>query len=329
MTRRFQKLAIATTVTTYLLILVGALVRASGAGMGCPDWPRCFDRWVPPTDLAQVPPHLAPYFNVRLAWTEYLNRLLGVTTGLLIFATLVFALVDYRHVRRVVASSAGAFVGVGLAGWLGKRVVEKNLDPSFVTVHMFVALAVVALLIDATVASFFAPARGEPERTPAEPTTARRQLAMGALAVTGVVLVQIALGTRVRATLERVAQALPALPRADWIGRVGAADSVHRSFALLVLGLTVALARYARRADPHPLLSKLATALAVGSGAQIAAGVGLAYVALPPVLQVVHVTLGSLLLGGLVALVLLAPRLPSAKAAPTADADTPEVASAA
>ena len=88
----FQRLALWTTATTYLLILVGGLVRASGAGLGCPDWPRCFGGWIPPASAADLPPGFDPaQFNATLMWTEYLNRLLGVTVGLLVLATVVSA----------------------------------------------------------------------------------------------------------------------------------------------------------------------------------------------------------------------------------------------
>src|SRR6185436_11022631 len=81
----FQRLALWTTTTTYFLILVGGLVRASGAGLGCPDWPRCFGSWIPPASAADLPPQFDPaLFNSTLMWTEYLNRLLGVTVGFLI-----------------------------------------------------------------------------------------------------------------------------------------------------------------------------------------------------------------------------------------------------
>src|SRR5919109_1152360 len=91
----FQRLALWTTATTYFLILVGGLVRASGAGLGCPDWPRCFGSWIPPLSAAELPPAFdRAQFNPVLMWTEYLNRLLGVSVGIFIFATLVVAIPD-------------------------------------------------------------------------------------------------------------------------------------------------------------------------------------------------------------------------------------------
>src|SRR5580704_1968920 len=93
----FQYLALCTTASTYFLIFAGGLVRASGAGLGCPDWPRCFGSWIPPTSTAGLPPQFDPaLFNPTLMWTEYLNRLFGVTVGFLILATTVSA---WRHHR--------------------------------------------------------------------------------------------------------------------------------------------------------------------------------------------------------------------------------------
>jgi hypothetical protein len=115
----FQRLALATTVTTYFLILVGGLVRASGAGLGCPDWPKCFGRWIPPSSAADLPPQFDPsLFNPTLMWTEYLNRLLGVTVGFLILATVVSAWRHHRHEPRILWTTLAALLLTGFQGWL-------------------------------------------------------------------------------------------------------------------------------------------------------------------------------------------------------------------
>ena len=121
-TRGFYKLCLTTLVAIYFLIAVGGIVRATGSGMGCPDWPKCFGNWVPPTSIEQLPPDykesysalrekknvkFAKYlqvigmtdtankilndqsilveadFNAVKTWIEYLNRLVGVVIGLL------------------------------------------------------------------------------------------------------------------------------------------------------------------------------------------------------------------------------------------------------
>ena len=189
----FQRLALWTTATTYFLILVGGLVRASGAGLGCPDWPRCFGGWVPPASAAELPPQFDPsQFNQTLMWTEYANRLLGVAVGFLIFATAISAWRHHRRNPRILWTTIGAFLLVGFQGWLGGRVVAHELAAWIVTVHMIVALVIVQMLLYVTVAagndrramaSAVAPADAAGAKAPAlrtsppaalAPTTARR-----------------------------------------------------------------------------------------------------------------------------------------------------------
>src|SRR5687768_8189132 len=199
----FQRLALWTTATTYFLILVGGLVRASGAGLGCPDWPRCFGSWVPPMSAADLPTGFeVSQFNPVLMWTEYLNRLLGATVGVLIFATVISAWRHHRHCARIFRPTLAAFLLVGFEGWLGGVVVQNELAAWIVTIHLVVALVIVSLLLYATVYAFFAggaahPLHGRP----------RRPLALSVLGLIILTTVQVTLGAQVR---ERVDHALDA-----------------------------------------------------------------------------------------------------------------------
>ena len=155
--RRFRSWAVGTIAAVYFLIMVGGLVRASGSGMGCPDWPKCFGRWVPPTSEAELPAdYRVTYaehgyadagFNVVKTWIEYINRLIGVVIGLLIFVTLLASWPLRTEDAAVFWWSLSAFLLVGFEGWLGSVVVASNLMPWIVTLHMVAALMVVGALL--------------------------------------------------------------------------------------------------------------------------------------------------------------------------------------
>ena len=302
----FQRLAITTTALTYLLIAVGGLVRASGAGLGCPDWPRCFGSWVPPASAADLPPGFDPsQFNPTLMWTEYLNRLLGVSVGFAILATTAAAWRAHRAQPRVFWPTLAALLLTGYEGWLGGRVVAHELAPWIVTAHMVVALVIVQLLLWATVESL----RDDAAHVrPAPPGLS----AYGWLtwAATALLLLQVALGTQVRGKVDDALAA--ATPRAEVLATVGAVDTWHRELAavvtLAVIGLWVwAWTRFAA----HGALLRAANAALAAVVVQILAGMALAGLALPPPAQVTHLTVSSLLLGALTTLALVAWRWPA------------------
>ncbi|NJL95740.1 MAG: heme A synthase, partial [Anaerolineae bacterium] len=160
---RYQKWAVATTLATFLLIVIGGLVRASDAGLGCPDWPTCFGQPYPPFTHAELLAREAHIpadfdvanFDVRLAWIEYINRLSGAVIGLLVIGTLASAIVDHRRNKRILYPTVLAFITVVINGWLGSQVVASRLQPIVISMHLLLAWVQALLLIFAAVSAFF------------------------------------------------------------------------------------------------------------------------------------------------------------------------------
>jgi cytochrome c oxidase assembly protein subunit 15 len=286
----FQRLALCTTATTYLLILVGGLVRASGAGLGCPDWPRCFGSWIPPASAADLPPQFHPsLFNPTLMWTEYLNRLLGVTVGLLILATVFSAFRHHRRDPRILWSAVAAFLLTGFQGWLGGRVVANELAPWIVTVHMIFALFIVQLLLYATVRAW--------RKAGARPSPFL-------IILTVATMLQIGLGTQVRGKIDLALDS--GVVRANALSTVGFLDHVHRDAAIIVLGGSLLVVLWLRiRFPKERILIRWAYVVAGLATLQVALGIVMAYVSLPPAAQVGHLTVASLLLGAQSVMLLL------------------------
>ncbi len=285
-----RRVATVTTVATLLLITVGALVRASGAGLGCPDWPHCYGRWVPPLSVEDLPAGAdRATFNLAKTWTEYLNRLAGVLVGGLVLWTCWRAWSVRKVARRVFPLALGITLLTGLQGWIGGLVVKYELDPRWVTAHLFLALLMLALLIElqetARLGNFPQPDR----RADMSPVLRR---ALEVLLVFGVV--QILLGALVRGGLEVVVQENPFLPRERWIDTLGLVELIHR---LLAIALALAVLSFSWRLARSPTTPvtdrRLAWSAALLIAAQYGSGVGLHRWALPPTLQVVHITLAS------------------------------------
>lgn len=302
---RFQRLAVVTTAATFFLIAVGGFVRAAGAGLGCPDWPRCFGRWIPPTDASQLPADIDPAaFNFTLAWIEYVNRLVGVTVGFLILAVGIVAWQVRQRWPGLLKPAVGTVLLVAFQGWFGGQVVAYELDPRFVTVHLLVALAIAGLLLHLSVAGYDVDERLE------RPTEAHRAAWLLAAATLVVSLGQTVLGALVRGGLELLFDAEPTRARDTALQALGPVDELHKATAVLLLLLCGALYASAHLTlVDRPALRRWAQLPVWLAVAQAGIGVGLASRGLPPALQLGHLAIGSLLVGSLILVaLLLAPR---------------------
>ena len=131
---RYQKLTLVTIVATVLLVTLGVVVRATGSGMGCPDWPTCHGALIPPTDDYK-------------AWLEWWHRTVAATIGLLILGVAFLAWRDYGDRRSILWPSLAAVVLVGFQAWLGKETVRLNNSGESVTAHLAAAMSLLGLLV--------------------------------------------------------------------------------------------------------------------------------------------------------------------------------------
>lgn len=280
----YQKTAFATVFATLFLILVGGLVRAAGAGLGCPDWPKCFGTWIPPTNVADLPDGFeASQFNVWKTWIEYVNRLVGVVIGLLIIATFLRSF-RYRKLEpSVFYSSALAFILVLVQGWLGGQVVKTGLSEWMITIHMMLALVIVNVLVYASFKS-----TSEFIKIELAETVKKKLFIVGSLLL-GLTLVQLVLGTQVREAVDIIKESQSIVPpRSEWIPQIGEIFLIHRSFSWLVLIVGAVLVFLAYQQKLSGTISKIIYLNFILILSQILAGVVLEYFDMPPAFQVVH-----------------------------------------
>lgn len=299
--KSYRRIAIITICAVYFLILVGATVRASGAGMGCPDWPTCFGSWIPPVSESQLPANYQEIyadrgyaetrFNPVKTWIEYVNRLVGVTIGLLILITAWKSLALRHYDRWITIASVAALLMVIYQGWLGSRVVASNLQPGMITVHMLMALAIVGTLL-------FALARAR-----------RGVMAAGAAAqvdpglqrwfyiVLAMTVLQIALGTQVREMVDFLNHTQGA-ERSAWVSALPWFFYVHRTFSALVLFANMWLAwRLFKDLGLGHSLTRLALGVLTVVVLAIISGATLGHLGMPALVQPTHLLSASLIFG--------------------------------
>lgn len=328
--KRFRTLSIISLVAVYILILVGGIVRSTGSGMGCPDWPRCFGQWVPPTTVAQLPKdYKAVYsqhraeknqqfsrylevlgfdqlahqiradqsileeadFNRAKTWTEYINRLVGVLVGFLIIATCIASLGSLKTDRKLFSFSLLAALMVSFQGWIGSVVVSTNLMPWMITVHMLMALLIVCVLTYLVV-------RSGRKNWADYRISFFSKTNLAVLAALLLTLVQIVMGTQVREAIDQVAASLAYEERGTWIDNTGNIFIIHRTYAWMVVLVSIYLVYILRKTvgNQHNLLfwAFLILVLVV---LEVFSGAVMHYFAIPKFAQPVHLGLATLIFG--------------------------------
>lgn len=293
--RLLLRFAWVTVVLLYMTVLAGSVVRATGSGMGCPDWPTCFGRLIPPTELSQLPPDYKERFrkpgfeiadfNPVHTWVEYLNRLIGAMSGISMLITALLAFLNRRRYPSLPWLLIASLMIFGVVSWMGRVVVDTNLAPWNITLHMLGALVLVGAAVVALV-QVSGGTRGR-SRTPIGRGI---RLLLHALLIAG--LVQIILGTRVREEIDLIANSLEDCCRDQWIGKLSLVLTAHRAGAWLVvvLGFITWLGLRSCRV-------RWAWLIPAVLGANYLAGVILLEYHVPAAMQPVHMFLAAVFFG--------------------------------
>lgn len=321
----FRKSIKASIIIIYLVIIAGAVVRMTGSGMGCPDWPKCFGYYIPPTEESQLkwapnhdyfkgqviivdeslkvakeafnssevyePTHWRTYekhdyakFNAAHTWIEYINRLLGALSGLAILIMTISSFWFWKKNKKLTLLSIACLVLLLFQAWLGATVVYSLLSPVRITIHMLVALLLVALLIYILKLS-------SEENSSLKSTFTFRNLLVFAVILS---LIQVALGTQVRQFVDEQVDLVGYGSKSEWLDNPTLVFYAHRSFSILVFLVNVGIwwlnkSRY--------LGFKLTNWMMIFIGLEILTGIAMYYLDFPFLSQPLHLVIAALLFG--------------------------------
>lgn len=284
---RYAKLVL---YTIFTVILAGSIVRATHSGMGCPDWPHCFGRWIPPLNAGQLPPDFEKYlrkqdidhtFNAFHTWIEYLNRMLTVLLGIFIIILNIKAFRKYRKSRpSIFMLSFSLFLLVGFEAWVGKVVVNSNLGVLLITAHMLPALVIAGICV-------YMIHLLQNNTKVIQPSF--KWLIWLAFTF---VFIQTLIGTEVRSEVDNISKALRYTARETWLSQVGNALHVHELFAWAT---ALACLFVVGKAFNHKQTSKLGLMVLLFVLCEIFLGLIMTQLKMPAFAQPLHLLFSSLL----------------------------------
>ena len=313
----FQKVAAAACVAVIVLIFVGAIVRATGSGMGCPDWPTCWGCLIPPTKAEQIDvtkldiekyrkraarhgidpatiteESVIEQFNPTHTWVEYINRLTSLPVSLLTLTTFIMAFWQAKKRPVILVVSTAALILLLANAWMGAQIVFSGLKPGIITIHMAMAILQLCLLV-------FVAWRGcdKPWKMPA--SCREGGLQKLALLLFALILVEGVLGSQVREKTDALKDTHEHAPRSEWVGELEQSVTylVHRSGSWAIL--LVAGMFYMRGKKNRTGAVKLECLVFGIVLAQMFLGLLLSQVGILPVVQVLHIGLSSILVSSL------------------------------
>lgn len=274
----------------FLIILAGGIVRTTQSGMGCPDWPKCFGMWIPPTSASQLPPDFEKYlglqdidhsFNALHTWTEYINRLLSALIGIFILIHLVWSYRKFYKSKRNIFFLSLAMLGITMIeAWMGKEVVNTNLEVVKITIHMLGALilAFVPIIIIHKLEMN--------EKT--SDTFLKKIISLGMI----ILLVQIFLGTDVREQIDAISKSLGYDQRELWLSQTDYFLDIHKTLSIFVSFICLFIFW---RSLQHKLLQGSGMWVLISLLCVMALGLTMVYFNIPAFAQPLHLLFSSIL----------------------------------
>jgi cytochrome c oxidase assembly protein subunit 15 len=264
MNKQFNRLTKISLVLIYLVIIAGAIVRMTGSGMGCPDWPKCFGYLIPPTEESELlfisfqdynegemiiynsenlytakkdfksnefinlsnwslyEKHDYVVYNPVHTWIEYINRLIGAIAGIPILLFTLISIYYWKDYKYLTIISILTVLGMAFQAWLGKTVVDSNLAPYKITIHMLMALVIVGLILSLIV---------QTKKGDFANNRLFKNLIIFSIVLT---LIQVVLGTQVREFVDEKVKSI-GYDKGNWLTDVPIKFYIHRSFSIVVL----------------------------------------------------------------------------------------------
>ena len=315
-----------TVVLIFLVVIAGSFVRITGSGMGCPDWPKCFGQWIPPTQISQLPDNYKEVFqqkriskikkftaflnaisleesassinnnsellkeqpfNARKTWTEYINRLAGFLAGNAILLVFAWIVLYYRRKKLILLSLINLILLV-IQAWFGSIVVASNLVPWTISVHLLLALIIIGLQL--YIVFLVSPS----QQVRFEFPKWIKWLIWICFIIT---VYQMFLGTQVREYIDELSR--KGFGREQWSSRLGVSFFIHRSFSWLVLLLLTVLAFFNEKNKKYKPIRWMYALLAI----ELLSGILLAHADMPALARTAHLVLASCLFGILTVMV--------------------------
>ena len=324
MKKRFIKISKISLILVLLVILAGSLVRMTGSGMGCPDWPKCFGYLIPPTNISEIEwspnksykkgiilrnngklivsksdftssnqinfsnwknytKHNYSDFDATKTWIEFINRLLGAIAGLATLIMFVFSFSYWNKKNILILNSLLIIIGMGFQAWLGKLVVDSNLAPYKITVHMLMALVIISLIIY----SIFKTQKNLKDEI------IRDSFVKNLVSFTVLIsLIQIVIGTQVREFIDLQYEIYGPNNKDKWLNAPNFYFYFHRTFSILILLLNFGLYYLIKlRNYSSIIIRKISFIIFL----EIVVGIVMYYIDFPFLSQPIHLLLATIL----------------------------------